>query len=137
MHLNIRRSLLLALLTVLCIPLYSTLLSASDLLKRTELKRADLTGTAGTEVVVARLEAAPGAAIPLHIHHGDEFLYVIEGGTIQPAGKPEVEFPAGRAMHFKRGVPHGGFKVVGQDTITVITVHIVDKGKPLAETVNR
>jgi hypothetical protein len=29
-------------------------------------------------------------------------------------------------------MPHGGFVVVGEETIEVITTHIVDKGKPFA-----
>lgn len=30
-----------------------------------------------------------------------------------------------------RDVKHGGFKVTGRKTIKLLTVHIVDKGKPL------
>ena len=60
---------------------------ALDGLKRTELRRVDLTGTQGTEVITSILEAAPGAGIPRHTHHGDEFLYVLEGGTIEVPGQ--------------------------------------------------
>jgi hypothetical protein len=30
-----------------------------------------------------------------------------------------------------RDVPHGAFKVVGDKMVKLLTVHIVDKGKPL------
>ena len=30
-----------------------------------------------------------------------------------------------------RDVLHGGYKVIGNKTIKLVTVHIVDKGKPL------
>jgi len=30
-----------------------------------------------------------------------------------------------------RDVMHGGFKVVGDRTVKLLTVHVVDKGKPL------
>jgi len=34
-----------------------------------------------------------------------------------------------------RDVPHGGFKIVGDQSLKVLTVHVVDKGKPLYDTV--
>jgi hypothetical protein len=30
-----------------------------------------------------------------------------------------------------RDIPHAGFKVVGNTPIKLLTVHVVDKGKPL------
>jgi hypothetical protein len=36
-----------------------------------------------------------------------------------------------------RDVAHGGFKVVGDKTIKLLTVHIVDKGKPLYDPVKK
>lgn len=104
---------------------------ALDGLKRTELRRADLTGTEGTEVITSTLEAAPGAGIPRHIHHGDEFLYVLEGGTIEVPGKAPMHLKTGDTLHFPRGLAHGGFTVVGDKPLKALTVHVVDKGKPL------
>ena len=58
-------------------------------------------------------------------------IYVLEGGTIElPDGK-QVPFPTGIAAVNVRDVPHGAFKVVGDKTVKLLTVHIVDKGKPL------
>lgn len=126
----------LSLLAVgLALPFLSAAALAQSPIKRTELSRTTLTGADGTEVVMTLLEAPPGAVLPRHIHHGDEFLYVFEGGSVQAPGKDPVALPAGAAQHFPRQVPHGGFAVVGETTIKVLTVHIVDKGKPLTELV--
>lgn len=104
-------------------------------MKRQVLSRADLTGKDGTEVIMTLLEAPPGAVLPRHTHHGDEFLYVLSGGKVQPPGKEPIALPTGASQHFPRDVPHGGFTVAGEDTIKVLTVHIVDKGRPLVELV--
>ena len=104
--------------------------NAQDSPFRKELKRADLTGT-NMEVVTSISEIKPGDTSMLHIHHGEESFYVLEGGTIElPDGK-QAPLPTGVAAVNVREVPHGAFKVVGDKTIKLLTVHIVDKGKPL------
>ncbi len=86
------------------------------------------------EVITSISELKPGEASPLHIHHGEESFYVMEGGTVElPDGK-QVPFPAGTTGINRRDVPHGAFKVVGDKPIKYLTVHIVDKGKPLYDT---
>jgi hypothetical protein len=40
-------------------------------------------------------------------------------------------FEAGTARINVRYVPHGAFTVTGDKTLKLLTVHIVDKGKPL------
>jgi len=98
--------------------------------KRTVLKRTDLTGT-NMEIIVAVLEVPPGNTIAKHTHPGEEAVYVLEGATLQfPDGK-EVTRPAGEAGVNIRDVPHAGYKVVGDKTLKLLTVHIVDKGKPM------
>ncbi len=100
---------------------------------RKELTRADLTGTP-MEIITSISELKPGDTLPRHIHHGEEAAYVLEGGTIElPDGK-QVPFPAGKAIINARDVPHAGFKIVGDQTVKLLTVHIVDKGKPLYDT---
>jgi hypothetical protein len=42
--------------------------------------------------------------------------------------------PTGATGLNVRDVPHGAYKVVGDKTIKLLTVHIVDKGKPLYDT---
>jgi quercetin dioxygenase-like cupin family protein len=98
--------------------------------KRTELTKGDLTRT-NMEVIVGVLEVPPGASGTLHTHAGEEAVYVIEGGTAVSAdGKPLTYVP-GTARINVRDVPHGAFTVTGDKTLKLLTVHVVDKGKPL------
>lgn len=86
------------------------------------------------EVITSISEIKPGDISKLHIHHGEESFYVLEGGTIElPDGK-QVPFPTGIAAVNVRDVPHGAFKVIGDKAVKLLTVHIVDKGKPLYDT---
>jgi quercetin dioxygenase-like cupin family protein len=103
---------------------------AQDSPFRKELKRADLTGT-NMEVITSLVEIKPNDASALHIHHGEESFYVLEGGTIELADGKQVPFPTGLTNVNVRDVPHGAFKAVGDKPIKLLTVHIVDKGKPL------
>lgn len=84
---------------------------------------------------MATVEYAPGAAIPRHIHHGDEFYYVLQGGTFDFADGTTRKVDVGGTAHFPRETSHGGVKVVSDQPITLMTIHIVDKGKPLLEEV--
>ena len=103
---------------------------AQDSPYRKELKRADLTGT-NMEVITSINEIPPGQASALHIHHGEESFYVVEGGMIElPDGK-QVPFPTGTTGINRRDMPHGAFKVVRDKAVKYLSVHIVDKGAPL------
>ena len=104
---------------------------AQDSPARKELKRADLSGAPGMEVVLSISEYKPGDSIALHFHHGVEAGYVLEGGKVQVAGKPETDLATGAPIMNLRDVPHGGWKNVGSTTIKLVTVHVVDKGKAL------
>lgn len=121
------------LLGILFASLFTFAASAQDSPFRKELKRADLTGT-NMEVITSISEIKPGDISKLHFHHGEESFYVLEGGTIElPDGK-QVPFPTGIAAVNVRDVPHGAFKVIGDKAVKLLTVHIVDKGKPLYDT---
>lgn len=99
---------------------------------RQELKRADLTGT-NMEIIVSLVDVLPGNSLPRHTHHGEEAVYVLDGATLAlPDGK-EIEFPTGRTVINVRDVPHAGFKIAGDKTLKMLTVHIIDKGKPMME----
>ncbi|WP_234685340.1 cupin domain-containing protein [Bradyrhizobium monzae] len=118
------------LLGILLASVFTFAASAQDSPFRKELKRADLTGT-NMEVITSISEIKPGDTSTLHIHHGEESFYVLEGAIIElPDGK-QVPFPAGLASMNVRDVPHGAFKVIGDKTSKLLTVHIVDKDKPL------
>lgn len=103
---------------------------------RKELKRVDLSGAPGVEVIASISEYKPGEYIGRHFHHGVESGYVLQGAMIQLPGKEPVLFPAGTLIMNEREEAHAGFTVVGDVSLKLYTVHIVDKGKPLYEWVD-
>ena len=110
-------------------------MALADEPRRTVLKRTDLTGT-NMEIIVAVLEVPPGNTIAKHTHPGEEAVYVLEGATLQFPDGREVARPAGEAGVNVRDVPHASYKVVGDNVLKLLTVHIVDKGKPMTVPVN-
>ena len=110
---------------------------AADGDNRKELKRVDLSGAPGMEVISSISEYKPGEILPRHFHHGIESGYFVQGGTIQPPGKEEIEVATGSPIMNLRDEPHGGFKIVGDTPIRIFTTHVVDKGKPLYDTVKK
>ena len=105
--------------------------TAGDSPQRLELKRADLSGAPGMEVIASVHEYKAGEVIELHLHHGIEAGYVLQGAMVQSPGKDPAPLPTGASLLNLRDVKHGGFKVVGDVPLKLFTVHIVDKGKPL------
>lgn len=103
----------------------------SDSSQRIEQKRADLSGAPNMEVIASIAEYKVGEGIAPHIHHGVEAAYVVQGAFVQMPGKEPTNLPAGATLLNLRDVQHGGFKVVGDSSLKVFTVHVVDKGKPL------
>ena len=104
---------------------------STDSPQRVEQKRADLSGAPGMEVIASTAEYKPGDMIGLHIHHGIETAYVIQGGQVQVPGKDPQALPTGATLQFLRDARHAGFKIVGDTPVKLFTVHVVDKGKPL------
>ncbi len=110
-------------------------LHAQQEIKRNVLQHADLTGSTTTEVYMTLIEAPAGSGFAPHIHHGDEFTYVMEGALdLDLAGQGTKTVKAGDTIHVNRETVHGG-KVVSAGGAKLLAVHIVDKGKPLAEPV--
>ena len=103
----------------------------SDSPQRVELKRVDLAGAPGMEVITSTGEYKPGESIDLHLHHGIEAAYVVQGATVQAPGKDPMKLPTGASLLNLRDVKHGGFTVIGDTPLKLFTVHIVDKGQPL------
>jgi quercetin dioxygenase-like cupin family protein len=95
------------------------------------MKRADLSGAPGMEVIASISEYKKGETIPRHIHHGIETGYVVQGTMVQLPGKEPMMLETGSPAMNLRDVPHAGFTVVGDQPFKIFTVHIVDKGKPL------
>ena len=103
----------------------------TDSPQRIEQKRADLSGAPGMEVIASVAEYKPGDTIGLHLHHGVEAAYVLQGASVQPPGKEPMMLPTGTTIMNLRDVKHGGVTVVGDTALKLFTVHVVDKGKPL------
>ena len=103
---------------------------SQDGVTRTVLNRADLTRDPSIEVVVSRLEIAPGARIPLHTHHGDEHLVVVDGGEMTAPNGKAIMFTEGMTVHFPEGLVHGGMTNTGSAPVVVYTTHVIEKGKP-------
>lgn len=104
---------------------------SQDSPQRKELKRVDLSGSPGMEVISSISEYKPGEVLARHIHHGVEAGYVVQGAMVQNPGQAPTMLPTGAPILNLRDVPHGGFKVVGPGNLILFTVHTVDKGKPL------
>ncbi|HEY0724108.1 MAG TPA: cupin domain-containing protein [Pyrinomonadaceae bacterium] len=105
--------------------------TSSDSPQRVEQKRTDLSGAPGMEVIASVAEYKPGDSIGLHSHHGVEAAYVLQGASVQLPGKDPMALATGATVLNLRDVKHGGYKVVGDTSLKLFTVHIVDKGKPL------
>jgi quercetin dioxygenase-like cupin family protein len=105
----------------------------SDLPQRQELKRADLPTSPEMEVITSITEIKKGETIPRHYHHGIETGYVLQGTMVQLPGQKPTMVQTGTAIMNLRDQAHAGFTVVGDQPLKLLTVHIVDKSKPLYE----
>ncbi len=105
--------------------------TSSDSPQRVEQKRTDLSGAPGMEVIASVAEYKPGDSIGLHSHHGVEAAYVLQGASVQLPGKDPMALATGATVLNLRDVKHGGYKIVGDTSLKLFTVHIVDKGEPL------
>ena len=104
-----------------------------DLAQRQELKRAALDASPGMEVITSMVEIRKGESIARHTHHGIETGYVLQGSLVQLPGQPPTMMQTGSSFMNPRDVAHAGFTVVGDQPLRLLTVHVVDKGKPLYE----
>ncbi len=104
---------------------------AQDLPQRKEIRRIDLSGAPGMEVVSSVSTFKAGDEFPSHLHHGVELGYVVQGAMIQLPGQAPAMMATGAPIQNLRDAVHGGFKVVGPGDLILFTVHSVDKGKPL------
>ena len=107
-----------------------------DLPQRQELNRAALTTSPDMEVITSVSEFKKGTTVARHFHHGTEAGYVLQGTAVQYPGKAPTMMQTGSTFMNLRDVPHSGFTVVGDQSLILLTVHAVDKNKPLYEWVN-
>lgn len=109
----------------------ATVAPAQDSAARKELKRADVSGAPGMEIISSITELKPGDDFARHLHHGVEAGYVVQGGMIQMPGQQPTMLATGAPIFNLRDAVHAGYKVIGPGNIILYTTHVVDKGKPL------
>lgn len=122
---------------VAILPAWALLASAwaatvpGDLPQRQELKRGDL--SSDMEVITSVSEIRKGETVARHSHHGIETGYVLQGSMVQLPGQAPTMMQTGSSFMNPRDVAHAGFTVIGDQPLKLLTVHVVDKGKPLYE----
>ncbi len=101
---------------------------------RKELLTADVTGIDGREGAMYTAEFGPGQAVGRHTHHGDEFVYLLEGTLIvEPEGKDPITLKPGDTAHLAQGVVHAAHNGSDSEPAKVLVFQVKEKGKPLAE----
>ena len=114
--------------TCIALPALLTPVLARQSIKRTPLGTIDF--PPGYQTVMGIAEVAPGTCVGRHTHPGNSNSYVLEGETILKIdGTPDQHLKAGDSMQISAGVPHDDCTTSG---VKYLTVHIVEKGKPLS-----
>jgi quercetin dioxygenase-like cupin family protein len=104
-------------------------------IKRTILQRADDPASAKYEAVMGISEIPPGGTSGKHRHPGVELAYVLEGAVeLVHEGKPPITVKAGEPTMNTVGGIHTATNR-GTVPVKILTVYIVEKGKPMAEQV--
>lgn len=99
----------------------------------TGVQRADVSGAPGMEVITEVREWKKGQFFRRHHHHGIDVAYVVQGSMIRVPGEEPILLETGTPAINLRDVPHAGFEVVGDQSLIIFSVYVVDKGKPLFE----
>ncbi|TFW33011.1 cupin domain-containing protein [Massilia horti] len=115
--------------------LFLTLLLAAGAagaqVKRTQVYKADV-AEPGREAVVVKSELDPNTHAGRHYHPGDEISYVTEGeAELLVDGEAPRRLKAGDAFVVKTGKVHD-LRDVGSTPLRLLSVYVVEKGKPLA-----
>jgi quercetin dioxygenase-like cupin family protein len=109
----------------------AALLAQPPAFQRTVVTRKDVS-VPGREAVIARVEIIPGGFVGRHTHPGDEISYIIEGeGEVLMEGQPPLKVKAGDGFIVPAGVKHDAHNT-GTQTLKLVGVYVVEKGKPLA-----
>jgi quercetin dioxygenase-like cupin family protein len=96
--------------------------------KRTPLGTIDF--PTGYQTVMGFAQIAPGICAGRHTHPGIESSYILEGELVLKVdGKPEQHLKAGDPIQIPAGAPHDACATTS--AVKVLTVHVVEKGKPL------
>ena len=107
------------------------LFAQNPAIKRTVLQQKDLS-IPGHEVVLARVEIAPGSFAGRHTHPGEEISYILEGeGEILIEGQPPLKVKPGDSFVIPNGARHDAHST-GAQPLRLVGVYVIEKGKPLA-----
>ncbi len=99
----------------------------------TTLMSKDLKDNPGKEVLMITVEYPPGGSDPVHRHHAQAFVYVLEGSLVmQVKGGKEVTLTPGQTFYEGPDDVH----VVDRNASTtkpakMLVVLVKDKGEPL------
>jgi quercetin dioxygenase-like cupin family protein len=97
---------------------------------RNLLQRNDL-GTKDREAIQVRVDFAPGAVFPRHVHPGEEIVYVLNGTLEYRLDRqPRVTLNAGDTLFIPSGTIHA-VENVGLESASELATYVVEKGKPL------
>jgi quercetin dioxygenase-like cupin family protein len=99
-------------------------------INRTDLQQHDLS-VPGWQTIQTRVDFAPGATAPRHMHPGEEIVYVLKG-TLEYhlEGQPTARLNAGDVLFIPYGKPHSVVNV-GLEPASELASYVVEKGKPL------
>lgn len=99
--------------------------------QRTMYLTAPISASASYEATIGSVTVPPGAASPKHNHPGDEIGVMLEGeSVVEIEGAAPLKVGPGQAFHIPAGKAHIA-KSTGSVPAKVISIWIVEKGKPL------
>jgi quercetin dioxygenase-like cupin family protein len=100
--------------------------------KVTPLLKGPVTGDAGKEMVMIRVDWPPNASTGRHSHPGDEYGTVLEGSVLsQDEGGEWKTYAAGQSYHKPTGLVHETKS--GDQPAKTLNVFVVEKGKPMVQ----
>lgn len=101
---------------------------------RKTLQTVDEPGAPNYQAVMAIAEIPPGMSSGRHKHPGIELAYILDGSmTVEKDGQPNLTVKAGDAL-VNKGEIHNA-KNTGAKPVKILAVYLVEKGKPMAESV--
>ncbi len=85
----------------------------------------------GRQIVQVRVDFAPGAFAPKHVHPGEEVAFVLEGTLeYQLNEQPPVTLHSGQSLFIPAGTKHSA-RNVGNGVAKELASYFVEKGQPL------
>mgnify|MGYP005998728429 CR=1 FL=1 len=97
-----------------------------------QIVRGPIAAAPGHSLVTRDIVLAPGGLVPLHYHHGEEFLAVIGGSaTLERPGMPDLVLQAGEGVRIPPATVHAA--KAGPDGLRAVASWVLPDGKPLRE----